>query len=918
MESFSKQEQMENARKIVLTYLKPDTWGALAVAGFLVCLASGVFLAIPYDVNRAFESIVDLLLANPYGSFLRNLHYWSAQLFLVFTILHTWEFLKATQNFKLKNGAWTRLVASLLFVFYVMISGFILKGDNDSLQAQRILDSLITGIPVIGQLLSVSLIGAEGNFQLLYVHHIALATIFLVIVIIEHAKTIWTKGRTFFITTIVVALLSVVFRAPLHNNINPVVKGPWYFVGLQEILHWMSHPGWIFMIMAGFLVIVWVIPKMKMKTAFILKKMIYYSFIIYLILTVVAVFFRGENWKWDWKMTGVFTPFQPELIDFKGLPDSLMADFKNLGEKKESCLVCHSKMSGFSPSHDPLALGCAACHLGDLYTMDKNKAHANMIRIPGNLENASRTCGTAKCHPEIALRIQNSIMTTMSGVVSVDRFVFGETEKPGFTSHIATIGYSAADQHLRDQCANCHLGNPKTAFGAISQLSRGGGCNACHLNYSKNAEAEVFINLSRKPEEREWNFHPSLSLNISNDHCFGCHSRSGRIATNFEGWHETLLQTEDVKDWENYRQLEDKRIFERQVPDVHHQKGMVCIDCHNSFETMGDGNFYLHKEFQVKVQCEDCHFEDTPKTTTVSALDQESGKIAQLRNYPTDRHFLVYRKSAKALLNTFVDDDGKKWLISKNSGDTLPMLPPAVACARGTAHQNLSCEACHTAWTPQCIGCHNVYEKDTPGFDMLENRNKKGTWVEFTGRFLADLPVLGVDERNDLITPNQKKIKTFTNGMVLSIDLHSFDNDLDGREIFRRLHAPAASHTTVREGRSCKSCHNNPLAIGYGRGMLEFVAEGKTGKWTFTPHFANNKFDSLPEDAWIGFLKETNGITSTRAGVRPFNMAEQKRILEVGACLTCHEENSNVMIATLEDFDGLLNKLTVKCSKVIW
>jgi len=906
---------MPHSWRKIKAYMKPDTWGALALANFLVCAFSGILLAIPFDVNKAYYSIVAMLLTNPGGNFLRNLHFWSAQLFLVFTILHTWEFIKAESALKLKNGVWTRLVVGLLFVFYVMISGFILKGDLDSLQAQRILSALVSSLPLVGKLLSYSLIGEEGDFQILYVHHIATATIFLIIIIFEHFRTIWTKARTFFITVLAVSVISLFFRAPLHDNLSPVVKGPWYFVGLQEILHWMSHPGWIFLVMMVFLLIIWFIPKMKPVITLILRKTVYYSFLIYLFLTGVAYFFRGENWQWDWKMQDVYFPFQIKTIDYKGTQDSLITNYLNLSGKKEGCLVCHSGMTGFSASHDPLALGCAACHLGDPYTLSKNQAHQKMILIPGNLENSSRTCGTAQCHPEIANRIQNSLMTTMSGVVSVDRFVFGESDKPGVQAHISKISHSLADQHLRDLCANCHLGNPKTEYGTITQLSRGGGCNACHLNYS--AEAKADLNIPQKAG-KVWKFHPQLSVNITDDHCFGCHSRSGRVATNYQGWHETLLDSVDVDDWTQFRQFEDKRIFEKKNEDVHHQKGMICVDCHNSFETMGDGNIYLHKEFLVQVQCEDCHFEDTPETILSSSLDQESGKIAQLRKYPADRQFLVYQKSGKAILNTFVDDDGKKWLVAKNTGKVLPMISPADICSRGKAHENLSCDACHTAWVPQCIGCHNVYEKKTPGFDMLENRDKMGTWVEFTGKFYADAPVLGVDERQEMTDSKSKRISTFTNGMVLSIDLQSFDSKSETNEVFRRLHAPTAAHTTVRQGRTCKSCHNNPLAIGYGRGIMEFISGGKTGKWKFTPQFAPNKHDGLTEDAWMGFLGEAKGLTSTREGVRPFNITEQKRILEVGACLTCHEEDSKVMLATLDDFDGLLNRLTVKCKKVVW
>ena len=66
-----------------------------------------------------------------------------------------------------------------------MLSGFILKGDADGLQAFRILISLIKQIPLIGNALSFTLLGREDDLQILYVNHIATATIFLWIIILR-------------------------------------------------------------------------------------------------------------------------------------------------------------------------------------------------------------------------------------------------------------------------------------------------------------------------------------------------------------------------------------------------------------------------------------------------------------------------------------------------------------------------------------------------------------------------------------------------------------------------------------------------------------------------------------------------------------------------------------------------------------
>ncbi len=141
------------------------------------------------------------------------------------------------------------------------------------------------------------------------------------------------------------------------------------------------------------------------------------------------------------------------------------------------------------------------------------------------------------------------------------------------------------------------------------------------------------------------NAHPSISLQVTNNSCFGCHSRSGRISTNYEGWHETTLLAEEMPDSSNYRLIENSRVFVQEPADVHHELGLECIDCHNSYELMGDGNLYAHQEDQQDVQCSDCHIMGEAQTVTLDELDNESALIASLRfENINDRKFLTTEK----------------------------------------------------------------------------------------------------------------------------------------------------------------------------------------------------------------------------------------------------------------------------------
>ena len=896
-----------------------DTLGGIAASGLLICTFSGVLLAIPYDVSNAYKSVSSLMLANPPAAFIRNLHYWSAQVFLVFTVLHIFDhFIRRTER-NLGRFQWVLLSLALGVVFYAMISGFMLKGDPDALQAHRILSSLMLTLPWLGEYFRFSLLGSETDFQLLYVHHVATATLILVILTYNHAGRIFSGGYPFTIVFFTSIILSFFFHAPLHDGYHAVMKGPWYFLGLQEMLHWMPRPGIIWLLPLITLIAFILIREAPEKLKSYLKVSLLVLTVAYLVLTAIGAFFRGENWEWTHPLESradsprgiVLAPVIP-----KGGPDtSVMELIPYINNRAEGCLVCHDGMNGFSASHDPEAIGCSSCHGGNPFALDKRVAHRAMILHPGSLPDAARSCGTAGCHPGIPARVDHSIMTTASGIVSIDRYVFGASDSLSVLSHIRDLGHDAADQHLRDLCANCHLGMPRQAYGPVTALSRGGGCIACHLNYSEPALAELnrFV---ASPEDFDHQFHPSLSLAVTDEHCFGCHSRSGRISLSYRGLHETLYGEDDIPP--GHLKLEDKRVMKILEDDIHHRGGMLCIDCHISRELMGDGNLYRHKEEQVKIRCADCHKSVEPVWVEYSRMDEESRKIVQVRygEEGKGRSYLKLGGSEDHLLNVWKGDGEGMSLHRKADGKVLPMRPPAPVCLAGDAHDALSCESCHTLWVPQCIGCHNEYDPHAESMDLLERKDKQGSWVEFVAKFFHDPPVLGVRE-----TPGEdaKEVITFTPGMILSIALETYPGARKNEiERFHRLYAPISAHTTSSQGRDCNSCHLDPLAIGYGRGKLEYVMQGNKVSWEFTPRFALNPNDLLPEDAWTGFLQPREDQAATRYSMRPFNLEEQKAILTVGACLKCHDQHSEIMTWTLTDYDSLLMQLSEKCILPAW
>lgn len=882
------------------------SFGQWSLAFLMICLFSGVFLIVPYDSENAFNSIVSFIINNPYAAFLRNLHYWSAQLFLLFSLLHITDHIIKKSELKIKTGVWFRLSLSIVILFLTMLSGFFLKADADSSQARLIFDSILSSIPFFGESLSYFILGGKEESLLIpYIHHVATFTILLLYGIYEHVKQTWPKAQVFAISLLGLGVMSSFLHAPLQMVETLSIKGPWYFVGLQEILHWMSEPVWSVLILTMLLTLFFII-KFSKNYRNTLVWVITLSVFAYLILSVTGFYFRGDNWKFENPSNIKSHQYIKVYNNWKF--QETAKDEQAARVEQESCMWCHSNTTGFTKAHDPQALGCVSCHLGNPLTTNKDAAHQGLVNIPGNLSNARQTCGTTDCHPNELEHIQNSLMTTNSGLVAVDKFVFYESKDLDAQYHISKIGHTAAETHLRNLCATCHLGHDKLIAEPIHEKSRGGGCIACHLSYdedSKHSLTQYQLN-SDSIYASTFN-HPKIDLDIDNNHCFGCHSRSGRISTNYEGWHETTINHRDYKASDTLRLLKDKRVFQKVEADVHHQLGMSCIDCHTYSGIMGDGNLYAHQDEAVKIKCEDCHNNAYTNIISKSDLNRIDEIIYNSRGFEHDQ-MLVTENDRQVLINTSILNESEAQLHLKLVDTSYLMSQPADVCTG--IHSDVSCSLCHSSWAPQCLGCHNEYDaSDELGFDHLKREQIRGEWNEFIGWFIAEAPVIGVDE-----SEGKKEYKGAIPGMIMTIDTGSFYG-VEAPHTFHRLYAPAAPHTSQAKGRDCKSCHLNPLALGFGRGNLELVHDKNKSYWKFENQFAKNKHDHLPEDAWTPFLTEVEKTgKSTRSWFRSLNQLEQKRLLEVGACLTCHDENSNVIKRSLnENFHMLKTEMTTYC-----
>lgn len=905
------------------------TLGDTATASFVIAAASGVVLAVPYNPADGYGSIATLLLVNPAGVLFRNIHYWSGQLCFLLTLLHVWDHLRATTEQRVGRAVWLRLALTLPLTAFIMLSGFLLRGDADAQQALRILTEATAQIPLAGPGLATLIFGAAGHLDIVYVQHAATATIAVWLFVIEHSRRMWPRPAAFLFTLAVTSVVSLILSPGLHDGLEPIVKGPWYFLGLQELLHWTPWPN---LVVFGVLVVLAMLYAVRVTAEAAtrrIKVVLLLLAFVYTGLCGVGAFLRGENWAWARTWPAGAGNIRMAWI-FAGTPDApatLPAPLPVVMGRPEGCLVCHQGVTGLGNAHNPGAIGCASCHGGDILTLDTTRAHAGMETIAGNLATARLRCGQAACHPTIIPRVEHSVMTTMSGIVAINRAVFGEAGTTGAAPHVRDLTYSAADTHLRQLCASCHLGLDKTAFGPNGEDARGGGCLACHLTYSP----EALVALNRYEDQKQRGpaeaprYHPAISLDIDNGQCFGCHSRSGRISTSYEGWHETHLPPDEASDParpapSRYRVLADERVFERVMPDIHQQRGLDCVDCHTANEVMGDGVAHARKSDQLRVTCEDCHARPGRQLPThpASQLDPESRRILALRAWPgpAASHYAL-AATGDALVNIVADTDGQPRLVRKRTGERRALKPAAAVCVEGGGHGRLSCGSCHTAWAPRCPTCHTAFDPTAEAYDWLADAHVAGGWTEQAGPFAATAPTLGVRVIDQPPSGRIERIDTFVPGMVMTLDRNRRPGG-PSDVLFRRLYARIEPHTTRRDVRTCESCHNDPEALGYGRGHLRYERTPAGGRWRFTPAAPLLPADGLPADAWIPFLGTRTGMVSTRDDVRPFTPEEQRRILRVGACLTCHSAGSRVMRDSVRDFDALLARRSPRCVLPVW
>jgi quinol-cytochrome oxidoreductase complex cytochrome b subunit len=310
-------------------------FGILTVTGLALML-----YYVPHP-DAAYRSMKDIEFAVTFGMFLRNAHRWAAHGMVAVVFLHMCRVFFTGSYKRPREFNWGVGVALLLLTLALSFTGYLLPWDQLAFWAITVGTSIVAYFPVVGEPARYLLLGGHdiGQAALLrfYVLHCVILPLAMGGLIALHFWRVRKDGGLavppgpmrrapvwphllFRELLVLVAVLVVVHAAallvdaPLEEIANATrtpnpAKAPWYFLGLQELVHYGALFGGVVVPTAMVLALlalpyldsrgggvgVWFAPERR--RANVVFGLLALAVVV---LTIVGTFFRGPNWAWVW------------------------------------------------------------------------------------------------------------------------------------------------------------------------------------------------------------------------------------------------------------------------------------------------------------------------------------------------------------------------------------------------------------------------------------------------------------------------------------------------------------------------------------------------------------------------------------------------------------------------------------------
>ncbi|MDR3088348.1 MAG: cytochrome b N-terminal domain-containing protein [Desulfobulbaceae bacterium] len=239
MASENKNEKGNTWLKNSLFRLRALPFGAMALISLYVSLASGIVVALQYQAENAYQSVVMLDQLAPGGAFARSLHFYSSQVFFLLLIGHFVAVF--THIHEMDRGEYWRLAATLPLSVLLLFTGYVLRDDRTGAAAGRIAESIILTIPFIGNSLGDLFVAiATHGLGRIFLHHMVTLGLILLLLVWRHLHRYRVQSGDYLWLIGGMALFCAVVAAPLDatSPSSLLISGPWFFLGIQEALRY--------------------------------------------------------------------------------------------------------------------------------------------------------------------------------------------------------------------------------------------------------------------------------------------------------------------------------------------------------------------------------------------------------------------------------------------------------------------------------------------------------------------------------------------------------------------------------------------------------------------------------------------------------------------------------------------------------
>ncbi|MDR9502078.1 MAG: hypothetical protein RI601_09815 [Desulfurivibrionaceae bacterium] len=221
-------------------------WGELCLVALYFSVVSGVVVALQYDPASPFFSVTAIDLLVPFGDFWRSLHFYTSQIFFLLCLGHFLAVLLDKRYLGLPFGRWLPLVISLPVALLLLFGGYVLRGDATGENAGIIAENILLAIPLLGSFFnSLFFAIVEDGLKRVYANHLIGLGVVWGVLCWDHVRKYRAHLKEHLLFISFLLLFSLLWQAPMEPEALGVFHrpGPWFFLGLQEILRYMP-PFW--------------------------------------------------------------------------------------------------------------------------------------------------------------------------------------------------------------------------------------------------------------------------------------------------------------------------------------------------------------------------------------------------------------------------------------------------------------------------------------------------------------------------------------------------------------------------------------------------------------------------------------------------------------------------------------------------